>query len=246
MCSHSHRGAWTLCGQPQLGSVPAYRCGSLLLLLCVLLSLTTGCVAPKDSSTTGDTFESGGIGLTLAEWERRYNLSPIETPPPLARYMRYAERHLSVTLWTDKSTGPSIRDALISGIGFYPRSFDPEEELAEARSFLPADAVLQSTHIDASDSGGYVAIYHSKSLAARYPPLPSVPDPWKGRTPGKIVVAYARGIDGITADLQEPPIPQEPTEPPPTETPFILLPTPLPTAPIPPLPVPSEPAPPLP
>jgi hypothetical protein len=213
----------------------------LSVLLCVMLGLTTGCVSPKDSSSNADSYQSGGIGLTLAEWERRYNLSPMETPPPLVNYVRYAEHQYAVTLWYDRSEGQSMRDAIIYAIGFHPQSLDPEKEHAEARSYLPVDAVLQGISRSAVDSGGYIARYQSKSLAARYPPLPSVPDPWKNSVPGTIRVSYAQGLVGIVAAVQEPRIPPDPTEPPPTKTPFILLPTPLPTEPQPPSPVPSLP-----
>lgn len=248
MRSQLQRGTWILCGQPPLGSVRAYRHWPLLLLLCVVLSLTTGCVAPKDSSNEAasigkvDTFQSGGLGLTLAEWERRYNLSRLDSPDPLSRSIEYAERHFAVALWADRSTGQDIKDALIAQIGFYSESRDPEGQHADARKFLPADAVLQTIYRDSSDRGGHIAVYHSKSLAARYPPLPSVPDPWGGEVPGTVRIGFARGITGVTAGLQDPP---RPTEPPPTKTPFILLLTPEPTKPLPlpPLPLPSQPAP---
>jgi len=211
----------------------------LLALLWIMLSLSAGCVSPKDSTNNADTFQSGGIGLTLAEWERRYNLSPIETPPPLASYVRYAERGYTVSLWYDRSQGQSIRNGLIYAIGFDPQSLDPEGEHAEARNYLPADAVFQEIYVSATDRGGYVARYQSKSLAARYPPLTYAPDPWEYSVPGTVRIYYAQGRAGIRADLREPQIPPEPTEPPPTKTPFILLPTPLPTEPQPPSPVPS-------
>jgi hypothetical protein len=163
----------------------------------------------------------------------------METPPPLANYVRYAERDYAVTLWYDRSGGQNIRDAILYGMGFDPQSLDPEGEHAEARNYLPADAVLQGIYPSADDTGGYVATYNSKSLATRYPPLASVPDPWVDSVPGTIHVYYARGKAGIRAALREPQTPPDPTEPPPTKTPFILLPTPLPTEPQPPSPVPS-------
>jgi hypothetical protein len=226
-------------GQLRSAAVRTGRHWLLSVLLCVMLGLTTGCVSPKDSSSNADSYQSGGIGLTLAEWERRYNLSPIETPVPLASYVRYAERDYDVGLWYDRSEGQSIRDALIYVIGFDSQSSDPDEQHAEGRSYLPADAVLQEIYVDVSNSGGYIARYHSKSLAARYPPLPLVPDPWEGSVPGTIRVRYGWGGTGVGAALQELPPLREPTEPPPTKTPFILLPTPLPTEPQPPSPVPS-------
>ena len=242
--SRPQRSTWVSGDQPPYASVRAchrWFCRwTLLVLLGIPISLSAGCVSPKDSTSNADTFQSGGIGLTLAEWERRYNLSPIETPPPLASYVRYAERDYDVGLWYDRSGGQNIRDAIIYVMGFKPQSLDPEEEHAEARSYLPVDAVLQGINLSATNSGGYVATYHSKSLAARYPPLPSVPDPWKDSVPGTIHVYYNQGKAGIRAGLREPRIPPDPTEPPPTKTPFILLPTPLPTEPQPPSPVPSQ------
>jgi len=212
----------------------------LLALLWIMLSLSAGCVSPKDSSSNADSFQSGGIGLTLAEWERRYNLSPIETPPPSASYVRYAEHHYTVILWYDRSQRNNIRDAIIYGIRFYPQSVDPDEQHAEARSYLPVDAVLQGIGIDPTESGGYLAKYHSESLATRYQPLTAVLDPWEHSVPGTVHIFYAQGVNGVIAAVQEPRIPPEPTEPPPTKTPFILLPTPLPTEPQPPSPVPSQ------
>lgn len=241
--SHLQRSRWTSSDQPSSAAARACRRWPLLALLCVMLSLIAACVGPKDSGSKVDSFQSGGLGLTLAEWERRYNLSPLETPVPSAKAVWYAERHYAVTLWDDGSGGQNVTDALIYGISFDPKSFDMEEQQAEARSFLPVDAELQEVKLNqATDRIHYIAIYHSRSLAARYPPLPSVPDPWKGMVPGTIRVSYGGGLTGISAVLQEPPELHEPTEPPPTRTPFILLPTPLPTEPLPPLPLPSQPA----
>jgi len=255
MRSRSQRDTWSSSDQPQSAAVRTCRHWPWLALLCVTLSLAVGCGGPNVSSTKADSFQSGGLGLTLAEWERRYNLSPMETPVPWAQHVRYAERNYELTLWYDGSPNQDVRDALIYVISFRPQSTDTEKRLIEARAFLPADAQLREMKERvgvSAELGGRFAVYDSKSLGTRYPALASVPDPWEGKTPGTIYINYDAAmvpdvsvVAGVT-DL--PPLPV-PTEPPPTNTPFILLPTPLPTEPKPPLPMPSgvptEPLPPL-
>jgi hypothetical protein len=217
----------------------------LVALLAVCIA-SIGCIIP--GSPQADSFQSGGIGLTRAEWEKTHKPDPLATHIGWERAAYYPESRYGVTYWHEDPQSQKPEDARIAEFIYKTRNPTSEGQLAEMVALLPADAQLQEKgqitgNVQARGDLWY--IYHSQSLETRYPPLPDAPDPWKGKTPGTIYLECCYNGNGVTirAQLARLPYKLPPTEPPPTITPFVLLPTAIPTLPGPPKPVPSLPPP---
>lgn len=195
--------------------------------------------------------------MSKADWEQNHvdrSLLVTPTNPNWGLYSREAlygvgmgtgvccdEFKYRVTFWYEVPQSQKIDDALVMSFQFHSQSTDPDVKLAEARALMPVDAQLKEKGTGSAPHNRLFAIYHSKSLEMRYPPLPSVPDPWKDNTPGDIFVIYDDGdlhFGSVRANLTKLPPLAPPTEVPPTSTPFILLPTEVPTKPLPIVPTP--------
>lgn len=222
---------------------PQFRCSAepLFLLLTAILagctvSLSTPTTAPPAASPAALTvFQSGGIGLTKATWDRSH--SDIFTPPT-GDYFIYDGGRYEVTFWHDLSQRTPTADSMISMIAFDTQAHTPETQLAAFRPFLPADAQREPPTPYAGRE-----IWYSPSLVNRYPTLTGALQPWGKAGAGRISVIFKNGNSDvrIVAYLN---YPQAPRPVPPTPIlcgdhpcpdPTYALPTPVPTKILPPL-----------
>lgn len=233
-----------------LGAVLFRRYRSLALGLMFSVPITWVLIAMVYQGSlrggVGQNIASGGLGITRLEFERLHNLPTKVIPDPRwARELSYNQGngYYQINLWYNgPQAGPepgiqaqTFETSLIRSIAFDRPGKSRAEVLTEVRNLLPVDAVLKETREKMSEGTGrqwvIIDTYESKSLAKRYPPLPSIPDPWKGRTPGTVFVITSpegTGSGGtgasIYADLislprLEPPQPTRPL----TKTPFNSL-----------------------
>src|SRR5205823_4870927 len=124
-----------------------------------------------------------------------YLVDKSPTPPA---FEFYELRSYGVDYWHE--AGPVPADAPINGIqadiyrvlsetqhispqSWASSSLDVNKEHLAARALLPADAELQQTLPRNGSEATLREVYHSKSLAGRYQPLPDASDPWKGKVP---------------------------------------------------------------
>ncbi|MDQ2805495.1 MAG: hypothetical protein M3Z04_01030 [Chloroflexota bacterium] len=188
---------------------------------------TPTAVAQATTPAALPSFQSGGIGLTKAAWERSHTDIFV---PPTGNYITYDGGRYEVTFWQDWSLRAPTADSLISSIAFDTKVHTPELKYAAFRPFLPGDAQLGPRK--ALRDGD---VWYSPSLVSRYPPLAGALQPWDKAEPGSINVVFKNGTSYvfIAAILTFPPRPI-PVQPTPTlcgdhpcPTPTRALPTPI-------------------
>lgn len=226
----------------------------------VILVVLTGCTGAA-ATPTPDAFQSGGLGLTKGEWERQHH--KLTSVDYLSSFYFYDYENLqsgasgyAVRFWSEdaqltnetliSSIGVDVRFVLsgTDGLNIEAYLLTPDQKHKAVSTLLPADTQFQRRIDQFEVQGSYSDIYYSKSLAGRYPPLPSVGDPWGKDPPGTIRASYYQAGPGvsISAGSKRPPSLPTPTSPAPTETETPLpVPSPVPTTsrsePLPPPPV---------
>ena len=215
----------------------------VLALLCGVLVVFASCtnlIATNQSATPVNTpapLQSGGLGLTKAEWEKQHRLVREVNLPTDADYYVYDSSPTyywsdgySVYFWSEE--GQVTDDSRVVGIGVDARQVlsdmlrvrpdtigsyvSPDQKRLVAQALIPSDAELQGTsetmHFDFER-------YHSKSLETRYLPLASVSNPWYDDPPGTIYVRYwlSTGIGIMAGPFGHAPFPK------PTPTPMNTL-----------------------
>ncbi len=159
------------------------------LLPCLaLLMLVTGC-GSRSQSTASAAFESGGLGLTKAEWEQHHTLSSNNFLQNGA--LGYDSKNYEVYFWNADRAFPPTAPIILMWL------YGPHDHINETfvRTLLPSDAQLKDT-IPRGWEGTFTQVYYSRSLSTRYAPLPlatGVVDPWKESSPGTIYATYIRG-----------------------------------------------------
>jgi hypothetical protein len=137
-------------------------------------------------------FNSGGIGLTMAEWERIYGSGL----PPNTNTRQY--NNGTIQVWFAGLTVAAVDpDSFIIDIRRNWQS-GGDAAIAAARvhalAFIPADAHLDQTR---SPTNSLTEIYSSASLYARYAD-PRYNQLWTGRNLGAIAVNYIGPPDNIS------------------------------------------------
>jgi len=157
------------------------------LLGLLLLASVFACYSVPNAPVAAS-FESGGLGLTKALWDRQHQArNNTGYPVPPISGIAFYDSDLSVYFWPegwfslDNSPAMAVRSDLDSGRGT-PRR--------QARGFLPTDGELQRTVTNPNVPGGFIDIYHSAALATRFPPRLFTPNPWSDAAPGTFYVTY--------------------------------------------------------
>src|SRR5437588_1214092 len=144
-------------------ALPAFRF-RYMLALAVLLAVGTLSVGCSIASTQQvDPFQSGGIGLTRAEWEKNHKPNPSIERTGWEQVVYYPEGHYSLTFWYEGPQNQKPQDARIAEITYITKSPTTESQLVEMLTYLPTDAQLQEKgqitgNIQASGDIWY--IYH--------------------------------------------------------------------------------------
>ena len=159
-------------------------------------------------------FQSGGLGLTRAEWQQQYvpAYEPIRLPFTEPVYEDGEQRSLySLDFWPEGwLNGAQARITTINPFGWGP---GPEPPAMLIQQLLPADS--QQVHDPLAleePAGAFVAIYYSASLATRYPARLGAPDPWRGARLGTFYVISGHSLV-ITIPASGYAPPQVPTSP---------------------------------
>ena len=135
-------------------------------------------------------FQSGGLGLTRAEWQQRYVVAQTDFALPFTEPVYEDRDHKSLyglDYWPEGwLNGAQARITTINPFGWGPGPFPPA---GFVQQLLPADSQRLRQDVGVGPDGRTaVDIYYSASLATRYPPRLGAPDPWQGTRPGTFYV----------------------------------------------------------
>ncbi len=143
-------------------------------------------IAPRSAPLA---YTSGGLGLSVAEWEHRHGAPNVGSAADGSA--NYEQNKYVVSFWGGvmmtilRQTGDGNTEPLALA-------------KAEARAMLPVDARRIETHTEVPTGGGAVdtvEVYMSSSLVARYPHQGKIGDilgdfPWWDGGPGSIGIIY--------------------------------------------------------
>ena len=171
------------------------------VLLLGLVFVVIGLYAAPNPPTSPQ-FRSGGLGLTKAAWDRQHTVTHNTAyAPDLFAGIEFYDQDIAVTFWPEgwlnlaEARITSIQSGLLSGPA-------PDTARTASRELLPADAQLQQTMSDPTAPGTLIAVYHSASLATRYPPRVWAPDAWEGFLPGTFYIRYSSSfVIGIPSEM---------------------------------------------
>jgi hypothetical protein len=155
--------------------------------------------AAATATPTASPYASGGLGLSLADWEAKHG------PANNRRRERlYEDDKYGVYYWHSGEVFVTDSSPVIWARRSWPEGQEVslDEAKAEAVSLIPTDAVLQGSQ-QKDGLQWWIEIYTSTSLATRYPApaeLTAKQDPWESAAPGTFSIEYfGNGLGDIEA-----------------------------------------------